>query len=212
MPDRSEPTVRLVLGLVPEEGKKSLFDESGEAIRALRAQLGEGLPPGVWTAVHDRLESTVAAACDIPLTTVLAEAWKIYKPLREYCDPVRHPPGETTTTELASHTVSSVQHPTVDFLVGEKSVFTLALDASVILELEGAVLTLGDGRFLELATGKSRVAASLSYRGAQLVKREFGAYKLPGKISFGEGIPICPDLSYADRPSPQTALRPTDNV
>jgi hypothetical protein len=175
-------------------GRGSFFDESGEAFRELRARLDEGLSPAVRAAVGNRIGAAVAEACEIPLTTILAEAWKKYRPLREYCDPGRHPPGETATVELATHTVNSVQHPSVEFLVGEKSIFTLKLDANVTIKLETAVLTIENAMFKELATGSSQVTGSLSYKGALLAERKVGEYKSPGRRSFGEGVPICPDI------------------
>jgi hypothetical protein len=196
-----EPTLRLVLGLGNREGEDggSLLGRSAEAEGELMSRLGAELPAALRAAVRDRIESGIADACEITLSSVLAGAWRKYQPLREYCDATRHPTGETATVELASHEVRSSHRPTLEILMGKKPVFTLQLDARISLELEGAVLTVGNGSFLELATGTSRVSASLSYKGATLIERKSGRYPLPGKISFGEGYPICPDLPSSHR-------------
>jgi hypothetical protein len=95
---------------------------------------------------------------------------------------------------LAPHTVASKHRPFIELALGEKAIGALEFEVELSVKLEAAVLTIRDGKFREIATGEAEVEASLSCEGSTLVKRELGDYKLPGRISFGEGIPIRPDL------------------
>ena len=195
MSDRG-PTLTTVFGLDKgEPGERRLNGvEATRCIRELKEKLGPETPGTIWNAVEGQVGEAVANALAIPLTSIFAGAWNRYKPLWEYCDPKRHPPEESNQVPLAPHTIDSKHRPFIEIVLGEKPIGSLEFDVEVSFKLEAAMLTIQDGKFKELATGEAGVQASLSCEGATLIKRELGDYELPGKISFGEGIPIRPDL------------------
>ncbi len=182
--DRGEPGERRITGV-----------EATRALRDLKDKLGADTPATIWSVVERQVGEAVGTALGIPLSSVLAGAWNKYEPLWEYCDPLRHPPGESSQVPLAAHTVSSHHRPFIEIVLGEKAIGALEFDVEVSVTLEAAVLTIMDGKFREITTGDAGVEASLSCEDSTLIKRELGDYRLPGKISFGEGIPIRPDLA-----------------
>ena len=192
----SDPTLTTILGLDRGEPGERRLDgvEATRCIRELKEKLGADAPGTLWKAVEGQVAESVAQALAIPLSSILAGAWNRYQPLWEYCDPARHPPEESNQVPLAEHTVSSTHHPFIEIVLGEKTIGSLEFEVQLSLKLEGAVVTIQGGKFREMATGKGEVEATLSCEGAKLIERKVGEYEVPGRISFGEGIPIRPDL------------------
>jgi hypothetical protein len=192
----SGPTLTTVFGLDKgEPGERRVTGvEATRAVRELKEKLGADTPATLWNVVQDQVGEALGTALAIPLSSIFAGAWNRYQPLWEYCDPVRHPPEESNQVPLAPHTVTSTHHPFIEIVLGEKAICTLEFEVELSVKLEGAVVTIRDGKFREMATGEAGVEAMLSCEGSKLIEREIGEYHLPGKISFGEGIPIRPDL------------------
>lgn len=168
-------------------------DEASEAWAAvLRDTLEQALPADAPPGDGARVARMVREALDVPLPRILAAAWQRYEPFRRYLDPERYPPGAETEVPLAEHTARSVLEPEVDVVVSGAVVATLRFEAEVEIALEGAVVTVRDGRFTAVRAGDCAVSVTLTFGGRTLAGFGPERERIPGTLVFGNPIPIDP--------------------
>src|SRR5512142_3154466 len=153
------PTVGVVLlageAAPSREALASLYSTAG--MRSLGDRLADAAAGPLWDALGARVLGAVRTALEIPLATVLAEAWNRYAAFREYLEPVRYPADRISVVTLAKHTARSTFRPVVELWVGEARCGTLHIEAELAVTLESGLLTIQAGRFTELRPGKCTV-------------------------------------------------------
>jgi hypothetical protein len=117
-------------------------------------------------------------------------AWKKYAELQKYRDSSAYPPGETMLVELAQHTIHSSDTPHLDVMVGESRVQRIDFALDLALDVEGAVLTVRDGKIWAVSLGSCKASGELTYKEYSLLKRESKPVALPGTYAFKEPIEI----------------------
>ena len=188
-----QATVDLVLGLdasSPSWRQLSKL-EAGKCLTALRKQLPPAVPPGYWGAVLAQIGEKVHEALNLPLTDVLAGAWKGYGRFLKYCDRKQYPPDKVSVVALADHTITSSHKPHVDVLVNNREFGRIDFDVELVITLKGANLSIRDGKFIALRLASGKAKGTLSCEGVVLIDRSSREFQLPGELRFGEeGVPI----------------------
>jgi hypothetical protein len=166
---------------------------SRAAVELARGTLGRSAPAlleGAIGQVHERIDEILRT----PLSSILADAWRTYAPFLEYCDPAKHPPGDTAEVELESHTVRSSLRPYVEIVVDGKRVGRIDFQVEAEVRLDAAILLIRNARFMGLRAGRSTFAGTFALEEVILARTE-KRFPLPGSISFGDGIPIRPGVA-----------------
>jgi hypothetical protein len=170
--------------------------QSSRAFKALRRRF-KGTP-ALWPATANQVIQAFRQTLDVPIAIVLVRAWNLYQPFLKFLDQERYPQHVVNTVPLANHTVATTLRPYVTLLVDEKRLAEIHFELKVNLALEGAVLTIRGGRFMELRTGRCHVKIVLRCEDALLWEQSSRNYSFPGVLSFAEGIPIGP-RGFSDR-------------
>lgn len=172
-------------GLQDDSGSERLLHAAGATVDALGGVQARGTSGRILELLEEMLE--------IPLPEVLVEAWRRYEPFLEFADPDRHPPGVVHQVPLASHVVESTWHPAVEIVVNGVTTARIEFEAHLELSLEGAVVSVRDGRFRSVATGECAIEGQVRLGDLVLAERGPEALTLPGELVLGAGgIPIVP--------------------
>jgi hypothetical protein len=152
---------------------------------------GANVPADVSSAAVDDVVGQVRRLLDTPLPEVLARVWEKAAAIQEFCDPAKHPPGESNLLQLAKHTVTWSHQPEIEVVFNETWRVEIRPSLKVDLTLEAGVLVIRDAKFMALKTGKLQVEATLAVQGVEIASHK-APFELPGELSFGEGIAIRP--------------------
>jgi hypothetical protein len=153
------------------------------------------LPGKLRTAAVEQVVDRVRDRLSPRFYRVVAAAWRHHPACQAYCDPVKHPPHEVNTVELAEHKVEWACEPAVEVVAdGLESVGLAALDfeMEVVAKIHAGVVTIHNARFIKMDAAKVSLVARLSVESFSIVKFEIPV-RLPVSLRFGEhGEPICP--------------------
>lgn len=152
-------------------------------------------PLAVWTGMARAVGRALQQALDVNIADVLVGGWNTYHSLLEYTDPAKHPPEEVASVTLWEHTITSSHEPRVKLLVNGENVATITFGVDLELHFDSATLTIQDGKILEVRTGTCVGKGTLKCEGAVLMERSSAEIPLPGRLTFGAGIPIRPGRS-----------------
>jgi len=166
------------------------LSDATKVLAELKAHLPKNAPPGYWPAVLSQIQHKITEVLDVPISSVIGGAWRKYAPFLKYCDKNRYPPDKTSVVPLADHAISTTFKPFIEIFADEKVVGKLNFEVDLSILLEGANVSIQDGKFKTLRLVRGRAKAKLSCEGAVLVDLTSGDHELPGEISFGDGFPI----------------------
>jgi hypothetical protein len=158
----------------------------------LAGRVGPSVPVQYWASAVTNVLTALQRALGSPLTQILADGWNHYRPFVKYCDSKRYPPDAIVQETLLEHTINAQLRPKVRVLLDQVEVGEVNFEATITLKLAGGILTIQSGRFRKLQPGKCWVTATLKCEDAQLSEIKSREFRLPGELSFGEGIPIVP--------------------
>ncbi|MFI6144495.1 hypothetical protein [Streptomyces sp. NPDC051109] len=197
-------TVRdLLLG--PEGQSAEALADSLQASGAATGLLPgpHGLTTAADRAVGRELATVVDGFLDLDLVSLVASGWSQYKVLKEAARRTRGSPGSEEVVALATHTVSSTHHPSVDLLVDGAPAATVAVKLTVLFRISGLVAVVRDGLLVAARSGQCTVEARLAVRDIPVASRE-GRLDLPATLRLREPI----DLLRREPPAPPTAPPP----
>lgn len=177
----------------PSDRQLQIIGAAGSLVAAGQA-LRRKPPLAVWTNVSRAVGRALQQALQVNITDVLVAGWNTYQSLLEYADPTKHPPQEVANVTLWEHTITSSHEPRVDLLVNGAQVATIRFGVDLELQFESATLTIQGGKILEVKAGTCVAKGTLKCEGAVLAERSSAEIALPGRMTFGEGIPIRPLL------------------
>ncbi|MFZ5623593.1 MAG: hypothetical protein ACOY71_04075 [Gemmatimonadota bacterium] len=183
------PTLADLFGLGTEQAQEQVakdLDASG-ALWAVEHGLSRAVPPGAHAAASAQLAAALAKLLDIPLIEILAGAWR---GVMEFRKCLYDPPGQRRVVAFNRHTVMSEHKPTVDVLLNGQPLVSLVFDVKAGIAFEQAAVVVQDRRFREFRPGIARFEATLGLSDVELLKRTSKDYRLPERLSFGEGIMI----------------------
>ena len=179
------------------------LSDATKVLMDLKSRIPKNVPPSYWPAVMAQIQHKITDVLNVPISSVIGGAWRKYVPLQKYCDTNRYPPDVTTVVPLADHAISTSFKPFIEIFADEKPIGTIHFDVALSILLEGANVSIQDGKFKTLRLVRGRAKGKLSCEGAVLVDLTSGDHELPGEISFGDGFPIRV-ASGSAKPGPAT--------
>ncbi|MFE2474997.1 hypothetical protein [Streptomyces sp. NPDC059389] len=185
-------TVRdLLLG--PEGQAPEALAESLRASGAVTGLLpgAHGLTSAADRAVGHELATVVDGFLDLDLVSLVASGWSKYKALQEAARRTRRSPGSEEVVALATHTVTSTHHPSVDLLVDGAPAATVPVDLTVLFRVSGLVGVVRDGRLVAARSGQCGVEARLAVRDVVVASRE-GRLDIPAALRLRAPIDLLP--------------------
>jgi hypothetical protein len=170
-----------------------------DVMARLRASLTKA-PDVLRNSAADSVTDALSSVLNIPLIDVLAAAWKTRHELREYCDQSKYPPDQVNNYVLAEHVISSNHQPRFQVLFdGAPCGPDIEFGITLSLTVDAACLQIVNARITKATTGTIQGSGQISCAGHVLVERKTAKLDIPGKFSFGEGIPI--GMPYRSAPS-----------
>ncbi|MFE3581087.1 hypothetical protein [Streptomyces vinaceus] len=158
-------TVRdLLLG--PEAQAPEALADSLRAHGAVTGLLPgvRGLTGAADRAVGHELAAVVNGFLDLDLVSLVASGWSKYRALKEAARRTRRSPGSEEVVALATHSVTSAHHPSVDLLVDGARAATVGVNLTVLFRITGLVAVVRDGRLVAAREGRLDLPAALRLR------------------------------------------------
>ncbi|MET9960451.1 hypothetical protein ABZ128_15630 [Streptomyces sp. NPDC006326] len=183
-------------------------DALADALHARGAVTGalpdvRGLTSAADRAVERELANVVNGFLDLDLVSLVASGWSKYQALKEAALRTRRYPGSEEVVALATHSITSAHHPSVDLLVDGARAATVGVDLTVRFRITGLVAVVRDGLLTAVRSGQCAVEAGLAVRGIAVASRK-GELDLPATLRLREPI----DLLPLRPPAPPTAPAP----
>src|SRR6202008_3593669 len=170
----------------------------GEAMQALPVPVRDAVG-----GIGEQLSEGLREALGEPFADVLGGAWGRYADLWKFCDRKAYPPEKVSVVTLAEHRITSTHQPYVDVELSAILPTPVRLRLSLRVDLEanvqGARLTIRDGRIRKLHAANVSFSGKMSCEGKEILVRD-GTLKIERGIAFGgEGIPIRPGLELGEK-------------
>jgi hypothetical protein len=146
--------------------------------------------PGFWVTAAKSAGDLVLELVDVKVADVLVGAWKTHRTLRKFADPVKYPPGTTSTVPLATHKVSVKQSPAIEILVDGQPQGKIPFGLELELTVDAGVLTIRGGRILRMGAGRAKATGRLTCAGVTVAEQASRSYEWNAGVGFGEGIAI----------------------
>jgi len=163
----------------------------GESVANEIRQQGEaGLTGGAWAMLKDEAAARLQEVLDLDVLEVIGQAWSKARELREYADPLKHPPEETSIVHLGEHAVTCEVYPVLEVRLGDVALPELRFTLNVIAKFKSVALTIRGGAIRAVAPGACAAVAELKYRSATLKREETPELRLPGRFNFRDGLRI----------------------
>ena len=141
----------------------------------------------------------IADLLRLDLGVILVGGWKKMAELRRYTDRGKYGPDETVLVEITRHTVTSKHKPSLDIVVNGEKIDTVAFELKLTITIDGAVLTIRDGKILAVSPGACKVGGELKCEGYTILKRDSAPVRVPGTWTFKEPIEIPPPRNPAPK-------------
>lgn len=193
-------TFRRLFGDVMPTAKQLEALESTTAIKSLRDSISIRAPRGAWPAVVAAVMNATDDLLSVNVAEVLVAAWTAQGIVRQYADPNNHPPNETLVVPLVTHTIESVHKPYVELLIGDQSLGRVDFEIDLEVTLEGALLTIRDGKIVEVRVGSCEGKGRIDCEGVTIAQTNLKPILLPDVISVKDDAPQEPGapLQHAD--------------
>ena len=150
------------------------------------------------TDMMDRTATLQAIATKLPdllgidVGKVLVGGWKKSEELRRYADPEQYPPDETMLVELIQHSIRSSHAPHLDFMIRDTQVSRIDFELDMELDVDGAVLTIRDGKIWALSVGTCLASGELTCGGHSIMKKKAEPIDIPGTYELAQPVQIAP--------------------
>ena len=166
--------------------------ESSAVLSTLAATISSAAGQASWELALTDVARAIPDLLQVDLGSVLAGAWKKGSELGRFTDAHQYAPDETILIELTTHVVTSQHRPRLDVLLDDQPAGRLDFTVEIALRVEGAVLTIKDGKIWKATTGACTASGRISCEGQTLSQRESVPVQLPGTLVFDQPIPIVP--------------------
>jgi hypothetical protein len=154
----------------------------GESVaNELRREGGAGSAGIAWEMVQDEAAARLKEVLDLDVLELIGQAWRKARELREYADPLKHPPEETSIVHLGEHAVTCEVHPVLA---------VRRFTVNLVAKFKSAALTIRGGAIRAVAPGVCAAVAELKYRSVSLKREETPELRLPGRFEFRDGLRI----------------------
>jgi hypothetical protein len=176
-----------------------------EAEAAMQGAAGGGGARLAWGFIADQAGEALRSLLDCDPIELLAKGWTEAQALRDYADPAKHPPGETSLVPLAEHKFERDLHPTLELAVAGCPPVRLRFTVSLAAHFKGLTLSIRDGHLTGGAVGEAWVSAVVKYGDVPLTgEKESKKLKLPGRFAFAvPGLRIPPADAAGQEVAPE---------
>ncbi len=164
----------------------------------------ENLPKATREAAVREVTDAAAGLLDVDMIGMLAAGWRKHHDLTAAARRTLAAPGSTELVDLASHQVTTTQHPSVTVLVDGHRVATFQLSLSVAFDVIALAAKISAGRLVALHSGRCDIIATLAIQGTDVLTRQ-ARLELPGAIPLSRGIRLLAADNYpADARQPES--------
>jgi len=195
-PTLAEPRLTLRDVFLPDGDAVSLHwsaVEGEKKLTHLKSTLAAAASSIPWRFANDSILRQVPSLLNVGLLDdVLLKVWNEGKLFQKYLDPEKYRAQDAVHVALAEHTVKSEHHPRLEILVNGEPMGTIDFEATVKIEVEGAVVEVRDGRIWKVSAGNLRVEGELSCEGVILAQAKSKKIHIDAEKTFPRGIPIAP--------------------
>ena len=174
-PDFDKLPVRLAVGI-----------ESTPELSSLKALLLMKFSAAQWASLLPVLAGKVKELLQVPLTGILARAWKDLNDVRKAMETTRQSAERTEVVTLADHTIESEHKPYLDLYENGKQIGRITFSLSLEIELHAVMLEIEKGAVRKVGSGDVRMKGTLKVGEFTLLEKAFEPVRLPGEIRFGE--------------------------
>jgi len=184
-------TVGGLFGVGPEGLSSDQIPDA--ALTQVYAQMQEQMQDkagAAWKMVQGNMDQHLARLLDIDVVRLLVDGWNKARELRKYRDESAYPPDEVIVVALSKHKLESQHKPHLELVVADRPVGRLHFQIDLVLNIDGAQLTIQGGRIMRIATGKTSGTGTIRCEGVIVGQKEAKLGALPGKIDLGAGVPI----------------------
>lgn len=184
-------TVDTLAGLLGLDSAAAVRDAARAVAKNGKLVAARGVPAPLREAAAASLIETGCTLLNSPLAGVLGDAWTKARDLHAFTDASKYPPGQVHEYTLAKHDIDLKRNPAVELtLDGAPTGVKLEFELKLTLALSGAVLAIRDARIVGARVGDFNGAGKYSCAGVTLVERKTSPFRLPGDISFGQGLAL----------------------
>lgn len=142
------------------------------------------IPRWFREAAAEKVAGKLDALLAVPLSDVLASAFNGCREFTRYADNASH------DVKNFGFSLESEHHPYVELRVTGLPPEKVTFPVTLSLEFSGATLHIEKSRVMSLSGGDCTASGRLCCEKLELFKRPLEKIRLPGAISFGDGIPI----------------------
>jgi hypothetical protein len=128
-------------------------------------------------------------ALDSDVFTLLAQGWTKVQAVRDAAKGSLES-GETRKVTLGQHELTSTHHPVLTIRIAQVALPELKLTLELVARFKSAELAITGGRIRSLAPGEASAIARLKYKSVKLKEQSTPAWKLPGRLELGDGVPV----------------------
>lgn len=183
--------VATIADLLGIDDPEQLRQNTIALVRKTKLAAAKAIPGPLKQDAAFALLDTSRGMLNTPLGSVLGQAWTTAHDLRRYCDQSQYPPGKTNEHTLKKHELALRRDPEIEVtLNGQPTGVKVQFELKLALELEGALLQIRDGRIIGARVGDARGSGSYSCGPLKLAERRTTKMRLPGALSFGDGISL----------------------
>lgn len=163
----------------------------GEKVANEVRQQGEAGPAGIaWGMLKEEAAARLSEVLDLDVLEVIGQAWSKARELREYADPLKHPPDETSIVHLGEHAVTCEVYPVLEIKLDEVVLRELRFTLNLAAKFRSVALTIRGGAIRAVAPGACAALAELKYGKWTLKREETPELRLPGRLEFPGGLRI----------------------
>ena len=168
-----------------------VFQGGPTYVRIMKRLVGQG---GLMNSadVLRTIGGGIADLLRLDVGVILIGGWKKMAEIRRYTDREKYGPDETVVVELTRHTVTSTHKPILDVVVDGVKMDTVPFDLKLTMTLDGALVTIRDGKILAVSPGACKAGGELKCEGYTILKRDSAPITLQRSWTFKEPIEIPP--------------------
>lgn len=150
--------------------------------------------------------SALARLLDVPIGNIAIKGWAKHRDVEKARAETRATPGDRQVVQLASHTITSTQKPTVDISVAGVQHTVLTLDLEVRIEVGLASLAIEGGEIVDTMPGPTVASAKLSASGVVLAEHDLTVADLGQPTT----VPATATATTAEAAATAAAATPTE--
>ena len=172
----------------------------------------ENLPKATYDAAVRELASATTGLLNVDLVGMLVAGWRKHHDLTAAARHTLAAPGSIELVDLATHQVTTTQHPSVRILVDGHQVASIQLSLSVVFTISALTAKISAGRLAALHPGRCDVTVTLAIHETNVVTRQ-AHLELPGVIPLRPGIRLLDAHHYpADAAWAENADYPAQQI